>query len=217
MTNANEILQLFEFNPKSGASIEEDVFQNLYMRWNQWKEANPDEDGIEDPTYMYWEFYRMQTDLPFIILNAKNVLKGSTKPKDALETTIKFCYYNALDYSIRTGADLAYGCMMEPSRVDYVKQSTDKGLGAPFVVTKHVFNIVNGKVIDVTLGPSSDYYYYEIIPKKVWQGFEHKEHDSNHNARALGKWVEKEHEKWRKKYNFNKRFTAYVKKMERKK
>jgi hypothetical protein len=110
--------------------------------------------------------------------------------------------------------NLAYGIMAEPRMFDELKQAVAQDPSKERILsystghntTTHAFLLDGKKAMDSTMGAGKDFYYYEIVPEKVWRKFNYKQGDTNWDARQFANFIHKDISAKQKKFPFEKLF-----------
>jgi hypothetical protein len=114
-----------------------------------------------------------------------------------LAAQVHGCYYNALAYIRKYGEkqkDLRLGYGFWISKEDFEREMLPD-------ITKHAFCLLGDKIIDPTIRDmdSGDFVYWKEVPAEVWGKFNHKDGDSNYDARDFFAWIQED----LKSYSFN--------------
>ena len=120
------------------------------------------------------------------------------------EHTERMCYYNALDYILKHQNDsykLAYGFYIAEDELkrfftnhEAIQNKTATFNRLQFTAIRHAFIIKDdGRVIDPTLkNQKGGYYFYQQVPKDIYDKFHHEFNDKTQDAREFAKYIEKE-------------------------
>lgn len=195
----------------SAVNVEKLYIQQLHRFWEFLKTEYPEEHGINDSDYMEYECYR---NLSFLERGTSNILSAMKNLPNKSTTVIKApyspkskvrgaCYFNSLDfikkyYEKNQKLELAWGIVCFENDLNTELQTALKSSKASYSVSisqhcfLHAFCILDGKVIDPTMGQKWDgqSYFYEIVPKSKWESFVHVYTDDQPDARPFYNYIE---------------------------